>query len=55
MAAEDKAVDSLSEKLAQLPPLDKYPNCYPEINPVDIYRSHASSPRDRILYPMSAY
>lgn len=41
--AADKAVDSLSEQLAQLPPLDKYPNCYPEINPVDIYRAHASN------------
>ncbi len=39
--ATDKAVDSLSEQLARLPPLDKYPNCYPEINPVDIYRAHA--------------
>lgn len=41
--AADKAVDSLSEQLAQLPPLDKYPNCYPEINPVDIYRAHLTS------------
>lgn len=23
--------------------LDAYPNCYPEINPVDIYRAHITS------------
>ena len=43
MATDDKSVDRLSEQLAQLPPLEKYPNCYPEINPVDIYRAHVRS------------
>jgi hypothetical protein len=36
----------LSEKLQSLnltKPLPKYPNCYPEVNPVDIYRAHLTS------------
>jgi arginyl-tRNA synthetase len=35
-----------SEKLKNLSigtPLPKYPNCYPEVNPVDIYRAHLTS------------
>jgi len=37
------AASTLSEKLKDLSlttPLPKYPNCYPEVNPVDIYRAH---------------
>jgi arginyl-tRNA synthetase len=37
------AASNLSKKLQDLSlatPLPKYPNCYPEVNPVDIYRAH---------------
>lgn len=37
------AQDLLTTKLKSLSvtiPLKKYPNCYPEINPVDVYRAH---------------
>ncbi|OWO99033.1 hypothetical protein B2J93_6610 [Marssonina coronariae] len=40
------AASSLSEQLKSLDletPLPKYPNCYPEVNPVDIYRAHLTS------------
>jgi hypothetical protein len=40
------AAASLSAKLESLSltkPLPKYPNCYPELNPVDIYRAHITS------------
>ena len=40
------ATASLSAKLESLSltkPLPKYPNCYPELNPVDIYRAHITS------------
>jgi arginyl-tRNA synthetase len=36
----------LADKLKALDlaaPLPKYPNCYPEVNPVDIYRAHLTS------------
>ena len=34
--------DLLAAKLKSLSvsPLHKFPNCYPEINPVDVYRAH---------------
>ncbi|KAI1496456.1 arginyl-tRNA synthetase [Biscogniauxia marginata] len=41
--ATSNSVDQLSAQLDQLPPFDQYPNCYPEINPQDIYRSHITS------------
>lgn len=43
--ATDASVDNVTQLLndLSLPALDKYPNCYPEINPVDIYRSHVTS------------
>lgn len=41
--ATDAAVDKVAQQLQDLPPLDKYPNCFPDINPVDIYRSHITS------------
>jgi arginyl-tRNA synthetase len=37
------SVDQVSEQLARLPPLDSYPNSYPKINPVDVYRAHVAS------------
>lgn len=38
MAAQDLLATKLkSLSVASLP---KYPNCYPEVNPVDIYRAH---------------
>ncbi|KAI0538997.1 arginyl-tRNA synthetase [Xylaria digitata] len=42
MAAVDP-VDELSAQLEKLGPLDKYPNCYPDVNPQDIYRAHITS------------
>lgn len=41
--ASDAAVSQLAKQIQDLPPLDKYPNCYPEINPVDVYRSHITT------------
>lgn len=38
--------ETLSEKLKSLSvtaPLPKYPNCFPDVNPVDIYRAHLTS------------
>lgn len=45
MATDASSVDNVTQQLKDLslPPLDTYPNCYPEINPVDIYRSHITS------------
>ena len=40
-AAFELAVKLESLKLTK--PLPKYPNCYPEVNPVDIYRAHLTS------------
>ncbi|CZT48604.1 probable arginyl-tRNA synthetase, cytosolic [Rhynchosporium secalis] len=40
------AVSTLSDKLKALSietPLQKFPNCYPEVNPVDIYRAHITT------------
>ncbi|KAI9055424.1 hypothetical protein LZ554_000378 [Drepanopeziza brunnea f. sp. 'monogermtubi'] len=40
------AVSTLSEQLKSLDlgtPLPKLPNCYPEVNPLDIYRAHLTS------------
>jgi arginyl-tRNA synthetase len=41
--ASDAAVGQLAQQIADLPPLEKFPNCYPEINPVDVYRSHLAT------------
>jgi hypothetical protein len=41
-AAPSELADKL-ESLDVSEPLPKYPNCFPEVNPVDIYRSHLSS------------
>lgn len=40
------STEMLSEKLQSLnvtTPLPKYPHCHPEVNTVDIYRSHLTS------------
>ncbi|KAK7952836.1 arginyl-tRNA synthetase [Apiospora aurea] len=57
--ASDASVDNLAKEFKDLPPLDKYPNCFPDINPVDIYRSHISSllakvtgVDSKIIYPV---
>ena len=44
MAATD-ASEVLSQQLRSLSvlPLPQYPNCYPEVNPVDVYRAHLTS------------
>jgi len=42
MAGAD-SVSQPSTQLEVLDTLEKYPNCYPEINPQDIYRSHITS------------
>lgn len=34
-------VDKLKE--LSLDPLPQYPNCYPDLNPVDVYRAHLTS------------
>lgn len=41
--ASDASVERVTQQLKDLPPLDPYPNCYPDINPTDIYRSHLTS------------
>ncbi|KAI1434382.1 arginyl-tRNA synthetase [Xylaria sp. CBS 124048] len=43
MAAAADPVDLLSAQLEQLGSLDKYPNCYPEVNPQDLHRAHITS------------
>ncbi|RYO81719.1 hypothetical protein DL766_002850 [Monosporascus sp. MC13-8B] len=48
--AADKAVDGISEQLAQLPPLDKYPNCYPEINPLTTILHQITGVDAKIIY-----
>ncbi|KAK8041650.1 Arginine--tRNA ligase [Apiospora rasikravindrae] len=57
--ASDASVDNLAKEFKDLPPLDKYPNCFPDINPVDIYRSHITSllakvtgVDSKIIYPV---
>ncbi|ODA81664.1 hypothetical protein RJ55_00166 [Drechmeria coniospora] len=41
--ASDASFDGLAKKFEHLPLLDRYPSCFPDINPVDIYRSHITS------------
>lgn len=46
MATTTAATDTLAEKLKALNvsyPLPAYPNCHPEVNPVDIYRAHLTT------------
>ncbi|KAI1321103.1 arginyl-tRNA synthetase [Xylariaceae sp. FL0255] len=44
-AAAAAAASQLTSQLAKLnlDPLEKFPNCYPDTNPVDVYRSHITS------------
>ncbi|KAM3516252.1 hypothetical protein MY11210_000011, partial [Beauveria gryllotalpidicola] len=35
--------DNLAKQFTHLPLIDKLPNCFPDINPVDIYRAHITS------------
>ncbi|PHH86394.1 hypothetical protein CDD83_10309 [Cordyceps sp. RAO-2017] len=35
--------DSLTKHFQHLPLIEKYPNCFPDINPVDVYRAHITS------------
>jgi arginyl-tRNA synthetase len=41
--ASDASADKLAKQFKELPLVDKYPNCFPDINPFDIYRSHITS------------
>jgi hypothetical protein len=43
MAATSSTLAEKLKKLSLTTPLPKYPNCFPEINPVDIYRAHLTS------------
>jgi arginyl-tRNA synthetase len=46
MAATEAAANALAEKLTTLSvtyPLPEFPNCHPEVNPVDIYRAHLTT------------
>ena len=40
MAAAHDLLATKLKSLSVATPLKKYPNCYPEINPVDVYRAH---------------
>ncbi|KAI0128276.1 arginyl-tRNA synthetase [Xylariales sp. AK1849] len=41
--ASDASVALLTKQFKDLPVIDSYPNCFPDINPVDIYRSHITT------------
>ncbi|PMB70459.1 Arginine--tRNA ligase, cytoplasmic [Beauveria bassiana] len=41
--AADASFDNLVKQFTHLPLIDKLPNCFPDINPVDIYRAHITS------------
>jgi hypothetical protein len=43
MAAAASTVSKRLKDLSLTTSLPKYPNCYPEVNPVDIYRAHLTS------------
>ncbi|KAH8770232.1 putative Arginyl-tRNA synthetase, cytoplasmic [Hyaloscypha sp. PMI_1271] len=43
MAAAESTLAETLRGLSLTTPLPKYPNCYPEVNPVDVYRSHLTS------------
>lgn len=43
MAANDRSFDNLVKQFQHLPLIDRYPNCFPDINPTDVYRSHITS------------
>ncbi|RDA84742.1 hypothetical protein CP532_6931, partial [Ophiocordyceps camponoti-leonardi (nom. inval.)] len=41
--ASDASFDALAKRFQHLPLIDRYPNCFPDRNPVDIYRAHITS------------
>ncbi|KAJ6441977.1 arginyl-tRNA synthetase [Purpureocillium lavendulum] len=41
--AADASFDNLARQFGHLPLIDRFPNCFPDINPVDVYRSHITS------------
>ncbi|PFH61430.1 hypothetical protein XA68_17416 [Ophiocordyceps unilateralis] len=41
--ATDASFDSLAKRFQHLPSIDRYPGCFPDRNPVDIYRAHITS------------
>jgi arginyl-tRNA synthetase len=46
MPSGTAASEQLTAKLKSMSvtsPLPEYPNCFPEVNPVDIYRAHLTS------------
>lgn len=43
MAAAASSLSDTLKLLSLTEPLPKYPNCFPEVNPVDIYRAHLTS------------
>jgi arginyl-tRNA synthetase len=43
MAATESSLAETLKGLSLTTPLPKYPNSYPDVNPVDIYRAHLTS------------
>ena len=43
MAAGESSLAETLKGLSLATPLPKYPNSYPDVNPVDIYRAHLTS------------
>lgn len=43
MAAPDVSLEAKLKSLSIVTPLPTFPNCYPELNPTDIYRAHLTS------------
>jgi arginyl-tRNA synthetase len=41
--ATEASFDNLAKQFKDLPLLERFPNCFPDINPVDIYRSHITT------------
>ncbi|KJZ80407.1 Arginine--tRNA ligase [Hirsutella minnesotensis 3608] len=41
--ASDASFESLAARFQHLPLIDKHPGCFPDINPVDVYRAHITT------------
>ncbi|KAJ3472665.1 hypothetical protein NLG97_g10805 [Lecanicillium saksenae] len=41
--AADASFENLARQFQHLPLIDRLPNCFPDVNPVDIYRAHITS------------
>lgn len=41
--AADASFENLARQFTHLPLIDRLPNCFPDVNPVDIYRAHITS------------